>query len=172
MKKFFFFFAIAVLLGVGCNRTAGSKQSPATEEAEVDTQTNISFTECFRLQKKFDEYIEKANLPIHQVGSLCYGLNMSSNFLKLEPKWAIGKLTKVNPEFTYTFTFEGLNKSGDVQVPLTEEELKNFQVGEYYKIDMHNKCKHFFMTADSRFPSPLASTFVKPQPVSCVVANL
>ena len=77
---------------------------------------------------------------------------------KMEPKWTVAKVTKVDP-LERRVEFEG----EDISFPY--DPL--FQEGQYYKIDMMNICKTTLMWADSRFPSPIESTIVKPQKVEC-----
>lgn len=132
------------------------------EEPEISgTSTQIPSREI--LNQNFDKYIENSELPIFENGSLCYGLNMSSDFSGLPPKWAIGKLINVRKENDYWLTFEGINKSGTIKMPLTDVESVQYKEGKYYKIDMNNICRYNFMMMDSRYPSSILPTFVKPE---------
>jgi len=117
-------------------------------------------------RQSFDKYIEDSELPIFENGSLCYGLNMSSDFSKLPPKWAVGKLINVRKENDYWLTFEGINKSGTIKIPLTDIEAIQYKEGKYYKIDMNNICRYNFMMLDSRYPSSIIPTFVNPEEIN------
>lgn len=124
--------------------------------------------DCTAFKQSFDDYTEKSFLPIiENKESLCYGLNTESDFSKLSPKWAVGKLLNIKKESDYWLTFEGATKEGTIQIPLTEEEASKYKVGKYYKIDMNNMCRYFFMMADSQYPSLISSTFVKPEEIDC-----
>ena len=124
--------------------------------------------DCIPLLQSFDDYVEKFNLPIiENQDSLCHGLYVSSDFSNLPPKWAIGKLVNIRKEFQYFLKFTGLNKTETIRIPLEKEELDQYQIGEYYKIDMNNICRSFFMLADSRYPFPIEATFAKPEKVIC-----
>ncbi len=130
--------------------------------------SNKEVNSCQSELVMFDEYIEKSNLPIiENPNSLCYGLNMSSDFEKLEPKWAVAKFIGLNLEFQYGLTFEGDKKTEIINIPLSQSEVSQLQVDQYYKIDMNNICIYFFMMVDSRMPSPLESTFTKPELTNC-----
>jgi hypothetical protein len=96
--------------------------------------------DCDILQQNFDDYIERSALPIVDSNSLCHGLYVSSDFSKLPPKWAVGKLINLSTEFEYSLTFEGVDKTGAVVIPLDKNEISEYEIGKYYKIDMNNIC--------------------------------
>lgn len=123
---------------------------------------------CENDLEKFDEYIISSALPITEnPKSLCHEINMSTNFSELEPKWAVAKFIGLNLEYQYGLTFEGNKKTETINIPMNETEVSKFQVDEFYKIDMNNICRYFFMMADSRSPSPIESTFTKPELINC-----
>jgi hypothetical protein len=135
--------------------------------ARITINQNIE-TDCTIPLQDFDNYIEKSNLSIiENRDALCYGLNMGSDFSEIDTKWAIGKLVNVSHDSEYySLTFEGIEKTGSILIPLNEE-ASDYKVGDYYKVDMNNICRHFFMLVDSRYPSPIASTFIKPEKIEC-----
>jgi hypothetical protein len=95
-------------------------------------------------------------------------LYVSSNFSNLTPKWAAGRLINISQEvFRYSLTFEGIDKQGEIIIPLSDDEVSRYDIGKYYMIDMNNICRHFFMWADSKYPSDIRLTFVKPEEISC-----
>lgn len=123
--------------------------------------SDLTTAECASYQEKFDEYIEKFNLPFDNPDSLCFGLNLSSDFSKLTPKWAIGMLLGID------MNFKGMSKEGKIMVPPSSEIMSEYYFGSYYKIDMNNLCRYSFMLADSRYPSDIISTFIEPEEVNC-----
>ena len=96
--------------------------------------------------------------------SLCHGLYVGSNFSELTPKWAVGELIAIRGS---RLTFEGILQDVTIQMGLTDAEVAQYKVGKNYKIDMNNICRNFFMMADSRYPSPISATFVKPEEINC-----
>ena len=74
----------------------------------------------------------------------------------LEKKMIIGLLLK------------GVNKSGTIKIPLTDQEAIQYTEGKYYKIDMNNICRYHFMMVDSRYPSSIIPTFVKPEELTII----
>lgn len=136
--------------------------------ARIIVNQNMKKTDCSISLQDFDNFIEKSNLSIiENPDALCYGLNMGSDFSEIDSKWAIGRLVNVSHDSQYySLTFEGLNKKGVIFIPLSEE-VSDYIVGDYYKVDMNNICRHFFILADSRYPSPIASTFIKPEKIDC-----
>lgn len=152
---------LAYFTVLGCVESQ-SEAPKSTENSEiVNTSTQIPPQEITR--QSFDEYIKNSELPISENKSLCYGLNMSSDFSRLPPKWARGKLINIRKENDYWLTFEGVNKSGTIKIPLTDVEAIQYKEGKYYKIDMNNICRYNFMMLDSRYPSSIIQTFVKPE---------
>ncbi len=144
--------------------------------SENPTSVNIASTQipskeiyCNALRQSFDDYIEKSEYPIFENESICYGLNMSSDLSKIPPKWGVGKLINVRKENDYwlRLTFEGMNKSGTIQIPMTDLEAIQYVEGKYYKIDMNNACRYIFMMMDSRYPSSIIPTFVKHEEIKC-----
>ena len=121
---------------------------------------------CMVLRADFDDYVERSELPIiENSSSLCHGMDMSVDFSELEPRWAVGKLTSIDLEDN-SLVFDGVNRTMEVWWPTSIQE-DNYEIGSYYKIDMNNVCRSFFMLVDSRYPSPISSTFVKPEKISC-----
>ncbi|MFA7717864.1 MAG: hypothetical protein WC875_04065 [Candidatus Absconditabacterales bacterium] len=121
--------------------------------------------------QKFDDYITSSTLPIADSGSLCHGLYIGSNFKKLSPKWAVGKLIIESGEFV----FKGANKTLDASW-LSYDNTKGIHVskisnseseGKYYKIDMNNWCRYFFSFAENSFPSKINWGWVEPVEVTC-----
>lgn len=126
------------------------------------TLSGCSQLDCNQQKNQFDDYVSKSNLPIiENPDSLCYGLNMGSNFGNLEPKPAIAKLVGFTD---YGFTFKGNTKELNISLPFDKED---FGINNHYEIDMNNYCRYIFMMLDSRYPSPLENTFVKPKRISC-----
>jgi hypothetical protein len=121
--------------------------------------------DCSILKESFDTYVEKSYLPFfNNSDSLCYGLYVSSNFSELTPKWAVGELLVIRES---KFTFEGISRNATIPMELTNIEASQYKIGRDYKIDMNNICRNFFRMADSRYSSPISSTFVKPEEVEC-----
>ncbi len=128
---------------------------------DVETVEN-----CPDLRSDFDDYVLRSRLPIFEnTDSLCHGMNMGTDFSELEPRWAVGKLTGIDAR-SNALVFEGENKSAQIWSPTPISEW-DYEVGAYYRIDMNNICRSFFMMADSRYPSPITATFVKPEKVNC-----
>lgn len=156
---------IVIILAVSLGLYFRNQDNTLTEYEAI---SKTEAADCTPLKKKFDEYIEKIDKPIlDDPTALCYGMNMGINFETLAPKWAIGKLISIKKEFQHTLEFKGFEKTGLMPIPLTENEVIRFKIGQNYKIDMQNICRHFFMLADSRYVSPIAETFVKPEKISC-----
>ena len=132
---------------------------------EFSTRQNQNANSCNKLKENFDIYVEKSNLPIiDNSESLCHGLYIGSNFSNLEPKWAIGELVEIKGS---ALTLKGISRNITLSFNLTNEEIKKYEIGKYYKIDMNNICRNFFMMVDSRFPSPIGNTLVKPEQINC-----
>ncbi len=94
---------------------------------------------------------------------------MSSDFTKLEPKWAIAKLVNIEGNTNLELTFKGQEKELKFNFPtnkLNETELK---LDNYYKIDMNNYCRQIFAMLDSRAPSPLLETLIAPEKSKCAL---
>lgn len=132
--------------------------------------------DCAPLKKKFDEYFIESTRIIDDPIGLCYGITMGTDFSSLTPKWAVGELTAVKKESGYSseflefssiLEFRGLEKTLTMPISYTKKKRGYYEVGHHYKIDMNNICRFLFMPLDSRYPSPIASTFVQPEKVSC-----
>ncbi len=125
--------------------------------------------DCDSMMRDFDYYAARSTLPISDPDSLCHGmyLGYGSDFSDLEPKWAVGKLAEVTGDFGYSLVLEGLESEVTMSMPFDGEQMPGLAVGRYYRVDMNNICRHFFMMVDSRYPSPVAGTFVKPEMVRC-----
>lgn len=132
----------------------------------VQTTQKISQEiDCTALKESFDNYIERRYLPIIENSeSLCHGLYVGSNFSELSPKWAVGELIAIRGA---RLTFEGILQDATITMGLTDVEAAQYKVGKNYKIDMNNICRDFLMIADSRYPSPISTTFVKPEEINC-----
>jgi hypothetical protein len=129
------------------------------------TKQTSPLVECTPLKESFDAYVEKSYLPfINNSDSLCYGLYVSSNFSELTPKWAVGELLVIRES---KFTFEGVLRNVTFPMALTRVEASQYKIGRNYKIDMNNICRNFFMMADSRYPSPISTSFIKPDEINC-----
>jgi len=125
--------------------------------------------DCPIFKKKFDNYIERSKLPIlENSNSLCHGLNLQSNFSALNPKWAVGKLINVSTSNEYLLTFKGNNEIGSFFVSLRNNNSYEDKLERYYKIDMNNICRYFFMMIDSRSQSPIINTVVEPTEIKCI----
>jgi hypothetical protein len=123
---------------------------------------------CSSLIDDFDNYASRSSLPIlEDPNSLCYQMNMGSDFANLPKKWAIAKLVDFEEGNYYSLKFEGHDETGSMIIPDDYGNPSDYKIGEYYKIDMNNVCRSFFMMADSRYSSPIISTFVKPEKVRC-----
>jgi len=128
---------------------------------DVETVDN-----CKDLRSNFDDHVLRSRLPIFEnPDSLCHGMNMGTDFSGLEPRWAVGKLIEVDSK-SNALVFEGANLTSQMFWPASINEW-DYEVGSYYKVDMNNICRSFFMMADSRYPSPISATFVKPKKVNC-----
>ena len=121
--------------------------------------------DCNLLMQKFDEYMTRSSLPIiENSNSLCHGLYIWSNFKKLNPKRAVGKMIIENKQFI----FRWINTTWSI-----DQLWKNFWIstdeneGKYYKIDMNNICRWFFSLADNQSPSAINRGWVNPIEVTC-----
>jgi hypothetical protein len=133
--------------------------------AGCTTKQTSPLVECTALKESFDTYVEKSYLPfINNSDSLCYGLYVSSNFSELTPKWAVGELLVIRES---KFTFEGVLRNATIPMELTSAEASQYKIGMNFKIDMNNICRNFFIMADSRYPSPISTTFIKPEEINC-----
>jgi len=167
-----FFAAITLAFSYANYRTEEGMRNAVLKTAVPITEGTTSpvAMDCKPYQQKFDEYAEKSALPlIENSNSLCHDLNMSSDFSSLAPKWAIGKFLQMDiHRDSNTAIFKGLNSEGKIQVfPDTPGPAFIYRPGSYYKIDMNNICRSFFMMVDNRSPSPIQSTFVLPEEVTC-----
>jgi len=126
-----------------------------TEKPEVD---------CTDLLQKFDDYASASYLPFTDNLSLCYGMNMASDFANLPPKWAVGELLAIRGQ---RLTFEGSMKDATIPIGVGENRAAGYEIGKFYKVDMNNYCRYFFLLADNRYPSEIAKTFVKPKEINC-----
>lgn len=132
---------------------------------EFSTRQNQDTNDCNKLKENFDAYVEKSKLPIiDNSESLCHGLYIGSNFSNLEPKWAVGELLEIKDS---TLTLKGISRNITLSFNLTNEEIKKYETGKYYKVDMNNICRNFFMMVDSRFPSPIRTTLINPEQINC-----
>ncbi len=125
-------------------------------------------TDCDSLKKDFDFYAERTNLPVREnPNSLCYGLEFGDNLSGLQPKWAVGKLISHEKGSYLDLEFQGDNKTMTITFPKKIDSPFYYRNGAYYKIDMNNVCKSFFMMLDSQDPSSYAATFTPPVKVRC-----
>jgi hypothetical protein len=122
---------------------------------------------CTSELEKFDTYIKANQIAISEQESLCYGLTTSTDFTKLEPRYAVARFIGLTLNFKYTLLFEGNKEETQMNIPLTDTEASKLVVDNYYKVDVNNFCRAFLMMADSRNPSPITETFIKPEPVEC-----
>lgn len=133
-----------------------------------NTKQPVQKNDCTRLIHDFDTYVQRSRLPIpDNPDSLCHGLYVGSDYSSMEPRWAVARLVNVSSEFHYSLTFAGAEETAAIVIPMKEDEVKEYAVGNYYRIDMNNICRFFFMMADSRYPSEIASTFIKPEEIEC-----
>lgn len=109
---------------------------------------------CEELKEDFDSAMAKSKLPMMNPEALCYGLNMGSDFGTMEPRWVAATLIE-KEEFSQTF--KGNAMEGKFFLP--EHISKDLRIGTTYRMDINNLCRSFFMMLDSRYPSPLNSTF-------------
>lgn len=122
--------------------------------------------DCTTLKESFDDYIERRYLPIiENPESLCHEFDYSNS----TPKWAVGELIAIRGP---RFTFEGILQDATIPMELTDAEAAQYKIGKYYKIDMNNICRQMSMMVDnraydSRHPSPISTTFVKPEEINC-----
>lgn len=128
-------------------------------------ETTSQKIDCTDLRLNFDNYAASRYLPIiENPESLCHGLYVGSDFSKLPPKWAVGELIAIRET---RLTFEGILQDATIPMGLTDLEATHYNIGKHYKIDMNNFCRALFLMADSRAPSPISSTFVKPEEINC-----
>ena len=119
--------------------------------------------DCDSLRETFDDAIQRSTLPIPSNNhSLCYGLNMDSDFTSLTPLLGVGTLTAYN-ETTGEWTLTGKDESFTMRFP----QAGTPEIGAMYKVDMMNICRYLFTMLDSRYPSPVQETLLSPEPVSC-----
>lgn len=116
--------------------------------------------ECNVLKEKFDDYASKAKLSLLNNESLCHGLNMGSDFSGLTPRWVIGKLVMIDGS---RLTFQGMSENVTMVIPDGQ-----YVVGKEYKIDMNNVCRDLFVMVDSRYPSPVMKTIIRPEEINCI----
>ncbi len=160
MKKIFFaLITFTVVAGAGC-------QTPSKPVAATTPNTAV---DCMSYQQKFDEYVKKSKLPIlENQDSLCHGLNVGSNFKNMQPKWAVAELAGLQTGDFCQLIFRGINTEGTVFYPLSTDCTNKYVIGKKYKIDMNDFCRLFMMLADSRLPSPIATTLTKPTEITCL----
>ncbi len=133
-------------------------KAPKTTSQKID---------CTDLRQNFDNYAASRYLPIiENPESLCHGLYVGSDFSKLPPKWAVGELLAIRGS---RLTFEGILEDATIPIGPDNAETDKYKIGKNYKIDMNNICRYFFMMADSRAPSQISYTFVKPEEINCKV---
>lgn len=117
--------------------------------------------DCDVLRSDFDEYVLRSRLPIMENNnSLCHGLFMGSDFSALPKRMAVGTLIATT---SYGLTFQGVNEN----VSIVLNDTSGFTLSQDYLIDMNNICRSFFMMVDSRAPSPVLATIVRPEVLSC-----
>lgn len=128
---------------------------------------------CDKQLTAFDSFVVKSKLPvIEDSDSLCHGLTISTDFSKLEPKWAVGKFIGINLDYKYGLIFEGKDTTEVINVPLQEHEVKDLKLEHYYKVDMNNICRNNLMLVDSKYPSTISETFIRPIETNCGKINL
>lgn len=156
MKKFLILtFLIFLTLGIAAILITTEVNTPPEEETK----------NCTPLQKSFDDAVERSRLSIpDNPDSLCFGLNMSSDFSSLPPKWGVGELIAKDDN---SLTFKGLSQQNMFPLLQGQKGGQQYTIGKNYKIDMNNICRNFFMLADSRAPSPIVETFVEPEEINC-----
>ncbi len=117
--------------------------------------------DCDALRGDFDEYVTRSRLPFAEDdASLCHGLSMGADFSALPKRMAVGTLVATT---SYGLTFQGVHEN----VSMVWYNTSDFIIGRDYLVDMSNVCRSFFMMADSRAPSPVLATMVRPEPVIC-----
>ncbi len=122
---------------------------------------DIPKIDCANLQKDFQTYLKKSRLPFDNPDSICYDFNLGTDVSKVEPKWAVAKVTKMDP-IAHRVEFEG---EKDEDIPFPYDPI--YKVGQYYKVDIINKCRTILIWVSSSLPSPIEKTIVKPQRVDC-----
>lgn len=121
--------------------------------------------DCAVFMEKFDNYITNSLLPIMEnPNSLCYNLNFGSDFTKLNPKRAVGKIVIEKN----TFIFKWINKTWSIdQLWKNYWSIDNGNEEKYYKVDMNNLCRWFFSLVDSQYPSKRNRGWIQPREVRC-----
>jgi hypothetical protein len=121
----------------------------------------------------FDKYAQASHLPVTEnEDSLCHYWFEQEN---LSPKWAIGKIMKIDLEGRqidtntklYTFVLLGKARAENVTIPIKISELENYYVGKYIKVDMLNICRSIEMLVSSQNEPPIAKNFTPSQEINC-----
>lgn len=119
--------------------------------------------------EQFDEYVEAITKPVEK-DRFCYEYNVSTQFNEIAPKYVVAELQRV--EFKGFFGlpelfFSGKHKGTNIVYPqLKERDLGDFELGEFYRIDMLDVCKYNLIMVDSRSPSPIIDTMSIPEKIS------
>jgi hypothetical protein len=120
---------------------------------------------CSSLLQEFDNLVERSGLPITEDNnSLCHGF-FDNNPESINPKFAVGKLMKIDTEGRPSLVFEGINQTNTAYILSSTDEISEFNIGTYYLIDMNNICRLFSMLVSSQSEPNI--TFTKPLEVDC-----
>ncbi|MCK5477031.1 MAG: hypothetical protein KAI55_03860 [Candidatus Aenigmarchaeota archaeon] len=136
----------------------------------ITEQKNQQKNDCTVLKQSFDDSIKKLNLPADGSNPdyFCAGLYPTSNFSKLEPKWAVAKLEKKRiDENTIILSFKGIDETEIIW--FTTKNHSKYKEGDYYKIDMYNFCRFWYsmLSSSTETSSEISSTIIEPEKIVC-----
>lgn len=143
--------ATCIIALSGCLSTekqTSEPRIPPPPSTPVTGEYNQQENDCTLHLQSFDDSIKKFYLPANLPAGgsnpdfLCTGLDFTTDFSKLKPKWVIAKLEKKEiEEDTLILTFKGIN---EIQKWFTtKEDYSKYQEGNYYQIDMYNFCRNY-----------------------------
>jgi hypothetical protein len=61
----------------------------------------------------------------------------------------------------------GNSRTATITLPIKNNELENYRVYDYLKVDMLNICRSIEMLVSSQSEPPVAKQFTPPEKVSC-----
>ena len=148
MKRKIIFGIIITILGIflsGCVQQTKTLDTTPIPDTKTDT--------CEELAKKLDEKIIDTNNPPGRFIIKDFEGIVGGKLIKISEPWYFVPSDEEQNKVTYTMTFKGINKMGDLSLRTSSDLELPYKTGEFYKFDLKNK-NQFSMQLSGAFMDP------------------
>ena len=148
-QKYYWILGIIAILGIlvisGCVQQ--------TKTPDTNTVPNTQTNTCEELAKNLDEKIIDTNNPPGRFIISDFEGTVGGTLTKIsEPSYYVPS-DEEQGKLTYTMTFQGINKMGDLFLRTSSDTALPYKVGAFYKFDLKNK-NQYSMQLSGAFMDP------------------